>query len=96
MRKSMTENYVSNWFNSKSYLSCATIYDNLEERISYDIQQLIILSKNMFLTIIHSVSTLVSFSIHFVGVIWSIILVIIWLSFLGCDSFRNNKCLGCF
>ncbi|APA83885.1 ABC transporter ATP-binding protein/permease [Francisella tularensis] len=63
MRKPMTENYVSNWLNSKSYLSCTTIYDNPEERISYDIQQLIMLSKNMFLTIIHSVSTLVSFSI---------------------------------
>lgn len=31
MRKPMTENYVSNWLNSKSYLSCATIYDNSEE-----------------------------------------------------------------
>ncbi|WP_272915111.1 SbmA/BacA-like family transporter [Francisella tularensis] len=28
MCKPMTENYVSNWLNSKSYLSCTTIYDN--------------------------------------------------------------------
>ena len=78
MRKPMTENYVSNWFFSKSYLSCATIYDNPEERISYDIQQLIILSKNMFLTIIHSVSTLVSFSIILWG-LSGVFLFIIWL-----------------
>ncbi|MFV9924416.1 MAG: hypothetical protein AB8U93_01245 [Francisella endosymbiont of Hyalomma scupense] len=68
MHKSIAENYVSNWLNSKSYLSCAPIYDNPEEHISYDIQQLIILSKNMFLTIIHSVSTCF-FLYYFVWVI---------------------------
>ncbi|MDE4988667.1 ABC transporter ATP-binding protein/permease, partial [Francisella tularensis subsp. holarctica] len=34
MCKPMNENYVSNWLNSKSYLSCTTIYDNPKERIS--------------------------------------------------------------
>ncbi|GAB4225909.1 MAG: ABC transporter ATP-binding protein/permease [Francisella sp.] len=63
MRKPITDNYVSNWLTSKSYNCYKNIYDNPEERISYDIQQFIILSKDLFLTVIHSVATLISFSI---------------------------------
>ena len=44
----MTENYVSNWFSSKSYLSCATIYDNPEERISYDNSSLLFFQRICF------------------------------------------------
>lgn len=63
IRKPMTESYVSNWLNSKSYLNYSRDCDNPEERISYDILQFIILSKDLFLNVIHSISTFLSFSI---------------------------------
>ncbi|API87618.1 ABC transporter ATP-binding protein/permease [Francisella uliginis] len=63
IRKPLTESYVSNWLNSKAYLNYSRSYDNPEERISYDILHFISLSKDLFLKSIHSISTLISFSI---------------------------------
>lgn len=68
MRKPLTEYYVKNWLGTKSYLKDSKSYDNPEERISYDIQQLIVLSKYFFLGTIRSVSSFISFSI----VLWGL------------------------
>ncbi|QIW10965.1 SbmA/BacA-like family transporter [Francisella sp. LA112445] len=63
IRKPLTENYVSEWLNSKSYLNYSRSYDNPEERISYDILQFISLSKYLFLKTVHSIVTLICFAI---------------------------------
>ncbi|MED7789235.1 SbmA/BacA-like family transporter [Francisella sp. 19X1-34] len=63
IRKPLTESYVSEWLNSKSYLNYSRSYDNPEERISYDILQFISLSKYLFLKTVHCIATLICFAI---------------------------------
>jgi putative ATP-binding cassette transporter len=63
IRKPLTEGYVSEWLNSRSYLNYSRSYDNPEERISYDILRFISLSKYLFLKSVHCIATLICFAI---------------------------------
>ncbi|KEI34828.1 hypothetical protein FRA_44c11250 [Francisella sp. W12-1067] len=62
MREYLTNFYTKYWLYSKTYVSDLGEYDNPDERISYDIKELVNLLKYLFLGFVGSVLTFVLFS----------------------------------
>ncbi|AJC48426.1 ABC transporter ATP-binding protein/permease [Allofrancisella guangzhouensis] len=62
MREYLTNFYTKYWLYSKVYVADLGEYDNSDERISYDIKELVTLLKNLFLGFVGSILTFVLFS----------------------------------
>ena len=68
VRKPLTEFYTKNWLYTKCYMKNSNNFDNPEERMDYDIEQFVRVSKFLFLGIVRNVSSFLSFSI----VLWGL------------------------